>query len=144
MLRKFFSLSLVVVAAGSFLSCKKDADGPNPACYAGTVVAFTCMDGVYIDVNPAYRIGAPATVATGGADQQLGNNVIAVVNTADLHGLARVGQQVYFTYKNDPARQHYAPGPLVCCFANDGSKTVIPHLVLSNVSTTACDSARSN
>ena len=108
------------------------------------MVAFTCVDGIYIDVNPAYRIGAPATVVASGGDQLLGNNVIAVVNSDDLRGVTGVGKRIYFTYKNDPARQHYTPGPTRCCFANDGSKTDIPHLVLSNVSTTACDSARTN
>lgn len=144
MLHKFFRLAVATVAAVAVLSCKKECPSP-PACYAGIVVARTCTEGVLIDVDPTYAIGAPAVIAqSGGGNKRVGNNVISVVNTADLRQVTGVGQRLYFTYKNDPNRQHYSPGPAMCCFANDGSKTPIPHLVLSNLSMTGCDSVRTN
>jgi hypothetical protein len=114
---------------------------PEPACYAGTIVGSTCMDGVLIDVDPRYPIGSPALLPRyGRPDTLLGANVIAVVNSSALSGHLPIpapgqpGQQLHFTAINDPNQQWNG----LCCFANDGVKTPIPRLVLSNLSTTPC------
>ncbi len=69
-----------------------------------------------------------------GGDTLLGRNVIAVANTAELPNLKQVGQRVYFNSTNVPSQQWTGLG----CYANDGVKTGIPHLVLSNASATPC------
>lgn len=133
MLRKFFFLGLTAVAAGA-AGCKKDTLPAPPPCYTGRVVAVTCMDGLLLDVDPAYPIGAPAVLARG-RDTLVGRNVIAAVNIFSIGRLATVGQILHFNYVVGPA-QHSE----VTCLAFDGSKTPIPRGAVSNVSTTACDS----
>lgn len=138
MLHKLLPLGLLL-ASCSLLGCESCGEPePEPACYAGTVVGTTCTDGLLLDVDSRYRIGAPAVRARYGLpDTLLGANVIAVVNTAELGSLAgnaQVGQQLHFTYVNDPNRQWNG----VSCLAYDGVKTVIPRLILSNVSSTPC------
>ena len=113
----------------TFSSCKRhkcEDPQPQPKCYSGVVVGDICQHGVIINVDAAYPIGQPA-----GA---LGNNVIAAVNVADLASFNRVGNRVYFTYRNDPSQQvpsricttEYVPLP-------------VPHRVLSNLSERSCE-----
>jgi hypothetical protein len=137
---KYTLLALSVAALATTLpAChKKDVDPqpticfPEPLCYAGTVVGATCMDGVLIDVDAAYPIGAPARIHDFSGNYTQYNNIIAVANTADFSQADTTGRHVYFTYT--PATQ---PWSGLCCFANDAVPN-IPHLVLSNVSITAC------
>ncbi|MBD2724602.1 hypothetical protein [Hymenobacter armeniacus] len=101
---------------------------------SGRVVGFTCMDGMLIDVDPAYGLGAPALQRRVNGDTLLGRHVIAVVNTMDYPRLITVGPALHFNAVNDPNRQDSG----VRCFAADGVKGPVPRVVLSNVSTTAC------
>ena len=136
MLRKFLSLGLVVLATSSFLGCKKDAPAAPP-CYAGRVVAVTCTDGMLIDVDTAYPIGARHTVresSPAASPTVLGNNVVAVVNTSDYGRLATVGLTLHFNAVNDPNRQSNE----LQCYFFDGVQGAVPRLVLRNVATTAC------
>lgn len=133
MLRTFILLGLAAATAGAFAGCKKDA--PPLPCYTGRVVASTCMDGLLLDVDPASPIGAPAVLARNGRDTLVGRNVVAFANNLRIGRLGTVGQTLHFTYIIDPA-QHSE----ITCMAADGSKTPIPHVVASNISTTACDS----
>lgn len=135
MLRTFFLLGLAAAMAGAFAGCKKDT--PPPPCYAGRVVVLTCTDGLLLDVDPAYPIGAPAVLRRVSGDSIVGRNVIAVVNTTDIARLATVGLTLLFNYVIDPARHSE-----LCCLVFDGSKTSIPHMVVSNVSTTICEPTR--
>ena len=89
--------------------------------------------GILIDVDPAYPIGAPATLMP--SNRFVGNNVIAVANPADLRNLTQPGQQLHFTYTVATA-----PSPMAC-LAADGPTTPVPIMTLSNISTTDCDSA---
>ncbi|WP_345237810.1 hypothetical protein [Hymenobacter saemangeumensis] len=137
-MRKLLPAALLL-AACTLPGCESGCD-PTPECLSGTVVGSTCMDGLLIDVDPRYRIGGNAVLPRHGRpDTLLGRNVIAVVNGDALASLPypAVGQRLYFTYVNDPDRQWNG----LCCFANDGVKTNIPHLLLSNVSTTGCGQA---
>ena len=92
------------------------------------------MDGMLIEVNSAYPIGAPASRRLASGDSLLGRNLIAVVNTTEYGRLATVGLTLHFTAVNDPNRQDSG----VRCLAADGVKGPVPRLVLSNVGTTAC------
>ncbi|ALW84085.1 hypothetical protein AUC43_02600 [Hymenobacter sedentarius] len=112
----FALLSLTV------FSCKH-SDSAVP-CYSGVVVGDACMDGILIDVDAASAIGKPTGNYT---------NVIAAVNFADLSSLSKVGQRVYFTYRNDPSQQTVSR----FCTANSAPLPV-PHFVLSNLSVTSC------
>ena len=135
MLRNASSFCLVALTAGSLLSCHKDKDcapRPKPACYSGRVVAYTCMLGPLVDVDPAYPIGAPATSAIG--SRFFGNNVIAVANPASLPRNGQLGQTIYFTSSTA------ATPASMMCLAADGTTTPVPIVTLSNVSTAACDS----
>lgn len=142
-----YALLLSALTASALLSACQltggDHDGgcpgptPAPHCVSGTLVALTCMDGPLINVDARYRIGAPGVLANG---QQLGPNVIAVVNRDGLSGIDSVGQRVYFTYVNDPNQQWNG----LCCFAADGTRQPVPHLVLSNISTTGCQGSLAN
>ncbi|WP_345126239.1 hypothetical protein [Hymenobacter antarcticus] len=134
MSHKLLSLGLLAVVAGSLLSCKKDADVSPAVCYSGRVVAYTCMDGMLIEVTSAFPIGAPATIRGASGDSLLGRNLIAVVNTSDYGRMNSVGLTLHFTAVNDPNRQHSG----FTCLAADGVKGPVPRLVLSNVGTTAC------
>ena len=142
MSHKLLSLGLLAVVASSLLSCKKESDDagkpigcfPAPICYSGRVVASTCMDGMLIEVNPAFPIGAPATIRRASGDSLLGRNLIAVVNTSDFGRINSVGLTLHFTAVNDPNRQYSG----VRCLAADGVQGSVPRLVLSNVGTTAC------
>ncbi|MBH8570027.1 hypothetical protein KB206_14145 [Microvirga sp. STS02] len=136
MLRSFSSFCLVALAAGSLLGCKKDCATPQPSCYSGTVVATTCMLGVLVDVDPAYPIGARAVSIVG--NRFLGNNVVAVANSATLGNLGQVGQQLHFTYTKTSA----PTTPTMTCLAADGTTTPVPFVTLSNISTMSCDSVR--
>jgi len=131
MKRPFLLFGLAALSAGSFFGCHKKCSDPQPGCVGGTIVAFTCMDGPLINVDARHRIGAPGLLITG---RQVGNNVIAVVNRDGLGRLDSVGQRVYFTYVNDPSQQWNG----LCCLAADGTQQPVPHLVLSNISTTGC------
>jgi hypothetical protein len=102
------------------------------------VVATTCMMGILIDVDPAYPIGARAVSIMG--NRFLGNNVVAVANSASLGNLGRVGQHLHFTYTKTPAPTTSA----MTCLAADGTTTPVPFVTLSNLSTVSCDSARTN
>lgn len=141
MSHKLLSLGLLAVVASSLLSCKKESDDAGKpincfptVCYSGRVVAFTCMDGMLIEVNSALPIGAPATIRRASGDSLLGRNLIAVVNTMDFGRMNTVGLTLHFTAINDPNRQDSG----VRCLAADGVKGRVPRLVLSNVGTTAC------
>ncbi|MEL5995046.1 hypothetical protein [Hymenobacter segetis] len=133
MLRLSSSLCLAALTAGSLLGCKKDCAKPQPDCYNGTVVATTCMLGVLVDVDPAYPIGARAVSVYG--NRFLGNNVVAVANSASLGNL---GHRLYFTYTKA------STGPGMACLAADGTTTPVPFVTLSNLSTVSCDSVRTN
>jgi hypothetical protein len=104
---------------------------PAPLCYAGTVVGDLCQDGVLVDVDAATPIGQAAG--------SLGANVVAAVNAADFGSLNRVGQRVFFLYRNDPNQQY----PLRPCPAI-GTRLPVPHLVLSNLAGTGCADAAGN
>ncbi|GAB2856978.1 hypothetical protein [Hymenobacter ruber] len=134
MLRSLSSLCLAALTAGSLLGCKKDCATPQPSCYSGTVVATTCMLGVLVDVDPAYPIGARAVSVYG--NRFLGNNVVAVANSASLGNLGQVGKQLHFTYTKA------STGPGMACLAADGTTTPVPFVTLSNLSTVSCDSVR--
>ncbi len=132
-MRNLFSFGLAVLAAAMFFGCDK-AGSPQPPCYTGRVVGWTCVDGLLIDVAPGYAIGAPAVVGWASGDTLLGRNVIAVANTAELRNLVAAGQRLYFNCTTTPSQHSTGLG----CYVNDGVKTTIPHLELSNTSTTAC------
>ena len=122
---------MAALLAGAFFGCKKDGV-PQPTCYAGTVVATTCMLGVLVDVDPAYPIGARAASVYG--NRFLGNNVVSVANSGALQSLGRVGQRLHFTYTSAQTN------PGMACLAADGTTTPVPIVALSNVSTIPCDS----
>ena len=130
MVQKLRFGALAVLASGAFLNCHGKNDAPEPLCYAGTVLYDSCVYGLLVQVDAPYAIGQtlPAAAAPGGTDLP---NVIAVVNTLP-DSLGRPGQRLYFTYQNEPERQ--APQQ---CFVYRPPLPV-PHLVLRNVSATAC------
>ncbi|RZK25938.1 MAG: hypothetical protein EOO63_15345 [Hymenobacter sp.] len=125
--------SLLLLAAGLWLGsltgCKDET--PQIACYSGTVIGTTCMDGVLIEVSSATPIGRPVRVYQTYRDSIVGTNVVAAIN--DLGSLAQKGQTVFFTYQDSPNNQ----GPLHFCPQNTG-KLPIPHLLLANISATSC------
>ena len=141
MLHKILSLTLAVLATGTFLGCKKE-HGPAPGCYTGRVVGATCVDGVLIDVDPAFVIGAPAYERRNTGDVLLGRNVIAVLNSQALSNMGRpgssgtlstIGTHLYFnTVPGDSALL----GPR--CLAADGLRGNFPRVGLINISTTGC------
>ncbi|GAA4367282.1 hypothetical protein GCM10023185_39030 [Hymenobacter saemangeumensis] len=109
-------------------SCHRKCNDPKPQqpeCYSGVVVGDACMDGILIEVDARHAIGRPAS--------GYGNNVIAAVNFADLGNLNRVGQRVWFSYRNDPNQQY----PNRACPTNTVPLPV-PHLLLGNIASTAC------
>lgn len=135
MLRFSSSLLLAALTAGTLLGCKKDC-APRPTCYSGTVVATTCMLGVLVDVDPAYPIGARAVSLYG--NRFLGNNVVAVANSAALINLGNVGQRLHFTYTSAQR------GAGMACLMADGTTTPVPFVTLSNIATVSCDSVRAD
>ena len=131
LMRTLSILSLVLLTL-AFTGCSHHkCQDPTPKCYAGVVVGDACLDGVLIEVEGPNLIGKPAGT--------WGTNVIAAVNFEDFTGLSQVGKRVYFTFRNDPARQR----PVRNCTANTVPLPV-PHLLLSNLSATACTAGRSN
>ena len=130
-MRILLSVSLLTLTLAGCNHRKCQDPEPQPQCYAGVVVGDACMDGVLINVESTEAIGQPAG--------SLGSNVIAAVNFEDFTGLNQVGQRVYFTYRNDPKRK----SPYRVCTANTVPLPV-PHLVLSNLSATACTKTGSN
>ena len=126
MLRSILPLSLAIGATALLSGCQK-ATNPHPSCYSGVVLRDRCWDGILIQVDSAYPIGRPISIA-----DSLGNsNVIAAVNSLGTLGVR--GQRISFTYTNDPAQQ----APRRFCTA-DQLPLPVPHLVLSNVSATPC------
>lgn len=120
------SISLLGLALAG---CRHDADlGP---CYAGTVLGGTCLDGVLIQVDEAYPIGKPAVYRITSRDSLAGTNVVAAVN--NLGALNIKGQRVYFTYSGSTDQA----GPAHVCTANT-ARLPIPHVVATNLSSTAC------
>jgi|GEM_PF-1298777 len=138
MITKLLSASLLLGCC-TLLACQHEHDcDPAPSCYSGTVVGNTCMDGMLIDMDPSFGIGAQGLLPRAGRpDSLLGQHVVAVVNTDELGPLPTVGQRLYFTYVNDPDRQWN----MRCCFDGDGVRGQVPRLVLSNVSTSPCQQA---
>ncbi len=132
MLRTALSCCLATLMAGALLGCHKDG-APQPDCYSGKVVAYSCMLGPLVDVDPAYPIGARAVSVMG--NRFLGNNVVAVANAAGLPHNVQVGQ-LYFTCTKAAARTG------ATCLAFDGTTSPVPVLDLHNVSTVSCDSVR--
>lgn len=136
--RKLLSLSLAVLATCLFFGCDDKADSPTPGCfpaprcYSGTVVAFTCHDGFLIQVDAQYPIGKHVRLTTG-PDSLASSNVIAAVNS--LGALGVQGQRVYFTCEYD-ANQQVPSWPCNAMYA--WVTLPVPHLVLGNVSATAC------
>lgn len=116
-----------------FSGCRGKNGNPEPLCYAGTVLYTSCVDGTLVQVDEQYAIGQtlPAASSPGGTDLA---NVVAAVNPLP-DSLGKPGQHLYFTYQNDPKRQ--AP---YYCFVNRPPLPV-PHLVLLNVSASACGPA---
>ena len=133
MSHKLLSLGLLAAVASSLLSCKKDTADPQ-VCYSGKVVGMTCTNGILIEVDPAFPIGAPASRRSASGDSLLGRNLIGVVNTTEYGRLATVGLTLHFNAVNDPNRQDSG----VRCLAADGVNGRVPRLVLSNVGTAAC------
>lgn len=130
MLRKFFFLGLAVSGAGCLSGCEKNASA-QPTCYSGVVLRDRCWDGVLIQVDQQFPIGASLRSFT--VPDSLGNsNVIAAVNS--LGALAVRGQRIYFTYTNNDSKQR----PIVRACTTDQAPFPIPHVVLLNVSATAC------
>ena len=133
-------MGLAALAACALAGCRGKDSGPEPLCYSGVVVGLTCYDGLLIDVDSAYPIGGPA--APRDASALLGSNVIAVLNTTEiLAGFGNtsgsvVGKKLYFNYENDPQRQ-----PGWACYALDGVKPAVPHVVLTSFSATPCGPA---
>ena len=119
------SLTVLLLSLALFGCNRQKCKDPQPQCFYGVVVGSTCLDGILIDVQTTDPIGQPVG--------SLGNHVIAAVNFEDFTGLNQVGQRVYFTYRNDPART----GTNRFCTANTVLLPV-PHLVLNNLSATAC------
>ena len=142
MLHKSITLALAVLATGTLAGCKKGNPQPATECYSGRVVAATCVDGVLIDVDPAYAIGAPAFAPSEGGEVLLGRNVIAVINSQALNSmgqagdpgsLSSIGQRLYFnTAVGDSTHQ----GPR--CRAAGGMRGAFPRVALINISTTGC------
>lgn len=142
MLHKSKLLALAVLATSTFAGCKKPDAPPATECYSGRVVAATCVDGVLIEVDPAYAVGAPAFAPTEHGNVLLGRNVIAVVNSQALNSMGRpgapgnlssIGQRLYF---NTAADGPGWSGPR--CNAADGMRGNFPHVALTDISTTGC------
>lgn len=122
---QFLTLDLLL----SFLAgCKNESP-----CYSGIVLGTTCLDGVLIQVTSAKPLGQPVHVYQTYRDSIVGTNVVVAIN--DLGSLAQKGQTVFFTYQNSPDNQ----GPARFC-AQNTAPLPVPHLVLANVSGTACSS----
>lgn len=134
MASKYFSTGLLALAGCSLIGCSKQADAPAPLCYSGTVVGFDCWNGFLVQVDGQYAIGAPLRVSY--ADSLPRSNVIAAVN--ELGKLGTTGQRIYFTYLNAVNQQ--SPG-WPCTTMGAQVHFPVPHLVLSNVSTTPCGSS---
>ncbi|MCB2409820.1 hypothetical protein [Hymenobacter lucidus] len=108
---------------------------PTPACYSGKVVGAACMDGLLIEVDSQYAIGKPHGQHT---------NLVAAVNLVQSSNPELVvdgqtfkeGQTISFTYVvSSKAREAMCPQNTV--------PLPVPHLVLSNVGTTACPTSAS-
>lgn len=126
---RHYALLSIGLLGLALASCRHDADlGP---CYAGTVLGETCLDGVLIQVDEAYPIGKPAVYRITSRDSLSGTNVVAAVNNLKRFGVR--GQRIYFTYAGSTDQ----PGPQQICTANT-VRLNIPHLVVTNVSSTAC------
>ncbi|WP_305033669.1 hypothetical protein [Hymenobacter convexus] len=141
MLYRFLFMSLAGLALSTSLSCQKQK---NPPCLSGTVLRGSCVDGMLIEVDPAFPIGAPALRAKVNlgrnvpGDSLIGNNVIAIVNSSEFSQILNKsfdGQRLYFIYEDDPNRRWNG----LMCNNFDGVKSPIPHLLLRNVSTTSCE-----
>ncbi len=131
MLRTILFFSSTVVLFGAMLGCKKAHVQPQSKCYSGVVVGFSCSNGSLVQVDSQYALGAPLRVTY--ADSLPRPNIIAVVNH-QLEALGPIGQRIYFTYVNDANNQT----PRWPCLAIPSQTFQVPHLVLSNVSTTPC------
>jgi hypothetical protein len=127
----FTLLTLLALPGCNVEGCTDDA--PAPPCFSGKVVGTACMDGALIEVDGAFAIGKPFAPYT---------NLVAAVNinqtaSPDLTidgQVVQIGQVIYFTYTpSEKAREAVCPQNTV--------PLPIPHLTLSNVSTTACPSA---
>jgi hypothetical protein len=122
-----FLVASTLLAVASVAGCKSE-----PTCYSGTVLGDRCYDGILIQVDEQYRIGA--AVGSPAMPDTLGStNIIAAVNVEDFGSLAARGRRIYFSYSNDPNRQ----GPARFCNAM-GTALGVPHLVLSNISANPC------
>ncbi|TGE21079.1 hypothetical protein [Hymenobacter metallicola] len=127
----FVLLSLMALPGCTVEGCTDEE--PAPACYSGKVVGAACMDGLLIEVDSQYAIGKPY------ADH---SNLVAAVNLAQqstpeykIDGqVVQPGQTIYFTYTpSKGAREAMCPQNTV--------PLPVPHLTLSNVSTTGCGGA---
>ncbi|RYU80720.1 hypothetical protein [Hymenobacter persicinus] len=126
-MRHFFpALGLLATLAGC-TTCGPD-ETPAPTCYSAKVVGAACMDGLLLEVDRRYAIGAPSGNYT---------NLVAAVNLESTDSLrvagqvVRAGQTIYFTYQTSPtARQAFCPQNTV--------PLAVPHVVLSNVSLVSC------
>ena len=141
MSHKFRLLGLAGLVMGASLGCQKQKSAP---CLSGTILAGSCVDGMLIEVDPAFPIGAPTLRATAEfrrnapGDTLIGNNVIAIVNSSEFSQILNrplAGHRVYFTYEDDPNRRWNG----LMCQRFDGVKGPIPHLLLRNVSLTSCE-----
>ena len=94
------------------------------------------MLGVLVDVDPAYPIGARAVSLYG--NRFLGNNVVAVANSAALVNLGNVDQRLHFAYTSAQR------GAGMACLMADGTTTPVPFVTLSNIATVSCDSVRAD
>ncbi|WP_125921513.1 hypothetical protein [Hymenobacter lapidarius] len=137
---KYLTLSLLALTANTLLSCEKDTtSGPiscfSGTCYSGRVLGYDCWNGTLIQVDSPFPIGKPLHSQLG-IDSLGDDNVIAAVNR--LGSVAVRGQRLYFTVENAFARQ--SPDE-PCQHMNAAITLPIPHLLLSNVGTTACAAA---
>jgi len=136
MLSKYLSTGLLALAVSTFIGCGKHAAAPTPSCYSGTVVGFNCQNGLLVEVDDQYPIGAPLRFFYSDSIPQ--SNIIAAVNQSRT--TAKTGQRIYFTYVDD-ANQQSPAWP--CTTLEAWIHYPVPHLVLSNVSVTPCGQPQS-
>ncbi|GAB2956672.1 hypothetical protein GCM10027048_23530 [Hymenobacter coalescens] len=135
-MRHLFS-ALGLLALGTLAGCNhmiRCTDDPEPSCYTGTVLGKNCFDGVLIKVDSRYAIGGAATLPYQG-DTVRYTNVIAA-SVPGQEATLTTGTQVYFSI------DHNAPLPPRFCTAQmPVVQLPIPHMVLTNVAFTGCQSA---
>ncbi|RTQ50926.1 hypothetical protein EJV47_09950 [Hymenobacter gummosus] len=91
----FYHLLMGVLLMLGLTACT--ARGQQPAEVSGTVLGWTCREGLIIEVDQQYPIGRPVcTTHENHRDAIVGRNAIAAVNNADFR--RRQGQRLRFRY----------------------------------------------